>query len=45
MKILIAGDMSAMVLYGPKTIPMRTLESGYKFKFPDLGEALHQIHK
>ena len=43
--VKMAGDMSEMVLYGPKTIPMRTLESGYKFKFPDLGEALHQIHK
>ena len=38
-------DMSEMVLYGPKTIPMRTLESGFKFKFEDLDDALHDIDK
>ena len=39
------GDMSEMVLYGPKTDPMRTLESGYEFKFEKLDDALHNIDK
>ena len=39
------GDMSEMVLYGPKTAPMRTLESGYEFKFEKLDDALHNIDK
>jgi uncharacterized protein (TIGR01777 family) len=39
------GDMSEMVLYGPKTDPMRTLESGYEFKFENLDDALHNIDK
>ena len=39
------GDMSEMVLYGPKTIPKRTLESGYKFKFNELDAALKDISK
>lgn len=40
-----AGDMSEMVLYGPKTSPMRTIESGFKFKFKNLDDALHDIDK
>lgn len=43
--VKMAGDISEIVLYGPKTAPVRTLESGYKFKFPDLDEALHHIDK
>lgn len=34
------GGMSEMLLYGPKTKPMNTLESGYKFKFHSLKDAL-----
>ena len=40
-----AGDMSEMVLYGPKTSPIRTLESGFKFKFKNLDDALHDVDK
>jgi NAD dependent epimerase/dehydratase family enzyme len=40
-----AGDMSEMVLYGPKTVPMRTIESGFKFKFKNLDDALRDIDK
>jgi len=40
-----AGDMSEMVLYGPKTSPTRTLESGFKFKFKNLDDALRDIDK
>ena len=43
--VKMAGDISEIVLYGPKTVPVRTLERGYKFKFPDLDEALHHIDK
>ena len=39
------GDMSELVLYGPKTTPKRTLESGYKFKFNELDAALKDISK
>ena len=37
--------MSEMLLYGPKTIPNRTLESGYKFKFIDIKEAISAFKK
>lgn len=37
------GDMSEMLLYGPKTEPQRTLESGYKFKFQSLKDALSNL--
>jgi len=40
---LLFGDMSEMLLYGPKTIPKRTLESGYKFKFQSLNDALSNL--
>lgn len=43
--VKMAGDISEIVLYGPKTNPLRTLDSRYKFKFPDLDEALHNIDK
>ena len=43
--VKMAGDISEIVLYGPKTAPVRTLESRYKFKFPDLDEALRHIDK
>ena len=39
------GDMSEMVLYGPKTMPKRTLESGYNFKFEKLDKALQNLGK
>ena len=32
--------MSEMFLYGPKTKPIKTLNSKYKFKYPTLQEAL-----
>ena len=37
------GDMSEMLLYGPKTEPQRALESGYKFKFQSLKDALSNL--
>ena len=40
---LIFGDMSEMLLFGPKTKPNRTLESGYKFKYTTLSDALSNL--
>ena len=37
---LFFGKMSEMFLYGPKTKPIKTLNSNYKFKYPTLQEAL-----
>ena len=37
---LFFGKMSEMFLYGPKTKPIKTLNSKYKFKYPTLQEAL-----
>ena len=37
---LLFGKMSEMFLYGPKTKPIKTLNSKYKFKYPTLQEAL-----
>jgi len=37
--------MTEMLLYGYKTIPKRTLESGYKFKFIDVKEAISSFKK
>jgi|TARA_B100001093_G_scaffold487788_1_gene524367 uncharacterized protein (TIGR01777 family) len=40
---LLLGDMSEMLLYGPKTKPERTLKSGYKFKFQSLNKAFSNL--
>ena len=37
--------MTEMLLYGYKTIPKRTLESGYKFKFVDVKDAISSFKK
>ena len=40
---LIFRDMSEMFLFGPKTKPNRTLESGYKYKYTTLSDALSNL--
>ncbi|MDZ7764086.1 MAG: DUF1731 domain-containing protein [Melioribacteraceae bacterium] len=40
---IVVGEAADLVLKGSKVIPKRTLESGYKFKFIHLGEALKNI--
>lgn len=42
---LVLGERSLLVLEGHKVIPKRTLESGYKFKFPKLEAALKSLLK
>ena len=37
--------MTEMLLYGYKTIPKRTLESGYQFKFIDIKDAISSFRK
>ena len=37
--------MTEMFLYGYKTVPKRTLESGYKFKFVDVKDAISSFKK
>jgi NAD dependent epimerase/dehydratase family enzyme len=34
-----------MFLYGPKTKPVRTLESNYQFKYSSLQEALLNLNE
>jgi uncharacterized protein (TIGR01777 family) len=40
---LIMGEMSCIVLDSQRIKPSKTLEAGYKFKFPDLSSALKDI--
>ncbi len=40
---LMFGKMSEMFLYGPKTEPLRVQESGYRFKFKSLKDALSNL--
>ena len=42
---LFFGKMSEMFLYGPKTKPIKTLNSKYKFKYPTLQEALLNLYE
>ena len=37
--------MTEMLEYGYKTIPKRTLESGYQFKYIDLKDAISSFKK
>ncbi len=39
----IFGNMSEMFLYGPKTKPVKTLESNYQFKYHSLDKALSNL--
>ena len=40
---LLLGQMSEMLLYGPKTKPNRTLSSNYQFKYPTLEDCLSNL--
>ena len=40
---VLGAERGAMLLEGPKVIPKRTLESGYKFKYPDLKSACNEF--
>jgi len=42
LKILL-GEMSDMLLTGQRVLPKRAIEAGYRFKFPELGQALRDI--
>jgi uncharacterized protein (TIGR01777 family) len=37
------GEMANMLLGGQRVLPRATLEAGYKFQYPDLAGALHNI--
>ncbi|MEA2248097.1 MAG: uncharacterized protein QOH46_2626, partial [Solirubrobacteraceae bacterium] len=37
---LLYGDMAEIVTEGQRAVPRRALEHGYRFKHPDLDEAL-----
>jgi len=39
------GDGAVVVLEGQKVLPQRTLESGFKYQYPDLKPALEEILK
>lgn len=40
---LALGEMAGMLLNGQKVMPKRALESGYRFKFPDIDSALQTL--
>lgn len=42
---LVLGEMSTLVLDGQRVLPKRLIESGYKFMYPDLEEALINLLK
>lgn len=43
---LVFGEMGAsLLLGGQKVLPTRLLAAGYKFKYPELSDALHDIFK
>jgi uncharacterized protein (TIGR01777 family) len=41
---LILGEMSTVLLDGQRVIPKRLLESGFQFRYPQVGEALKNIY-
>ncbi|XP_047224115.1 epimerase family protein SDR39U1 [Girardinichthys multiradiatus] len=43
MSVLLGSERAVILTQGQKVIPMKTLESGYQFKYPDLTSALKQI--
>jgi uncharacterized protein len=40
---LILGEFGNVLLKGRRVIPRRLPEAGYKFRYPDIGEALKNI--
>ena len=40
---LILGDFGSVLLKGQRVIPRRLLESGFRFRYPDIEEALKNI--
>lgn len=37
------GEMATIVLEGQRAAPLRLIDSGYAFRFPQVGEALHDL--
>ena len=42
---LVLGELASVLLTGQKVIPEKALEAGYKFKYPEVNEALKAIFK
>jgi uncharacterized protein (TIGR01777 family) len=42
---LVLGEMAEMVIYGNKISSQKIQETGFKFKFPDLKQALYNLFK
>ena len=40
---LILGEFGDVLLKGQRVIPRRLMESGFKFRYPDIEEALKNI--
>ncbi|XP_078063712.1 epimerase family protein SDR39U1-like [Mustelus asterias] len=43
LEAMLGAERAAMLLEGQRVIPKRTLESGYKFRYPQLRAALENI--
>jgi len=42
-KLIFGSDRASMIIDGPKVFPKRTLESGYKYRFPTIDKACEEI--
>jgi NAD dependent epimerase/dehydratase family enzyme len=43
MNELILGEFGSVLLKGQRVLPRRLLEAGFKFRYPDIEEALKSI--
>lgn len=42
---IILGEMSSVILNSNRCSPQKLIDSGFQFRYPDLGEALNNIYK
>jgi NAD dependent epimerase/dehydratase family enzyme len=40
---LVLGEFGSVILKGQRALPLRLIESGFVFRYPEIGEALASI--